>query len=72
MRLPKPGDRIRLLVMPHDPMPIERGAEGTVTKVVSVPINDDGGYQIQVDWDNGRGLALSVPPDRYHIIEDQP
>lgn len=69
MKLPEPGDRIRLLVMPHDPAPIERGTEGTVTKVVKLSIMGDNGHQIQVAWDNGRGLALSVPPDRYAIIE---
>lgn len=72
MRLPKPGERIQLLVMPHDPAPQERGAQGTVTGVNSVPINGDGGHQIIVNWDNGRTIALSVPPDRYHIIEDDP
>lgn len=68
MDLPVPGDRIRLLVMPHDPAPQERGAEGTVTEVNYAPIRGDGGHQIWVDWDNGRTIALSVPPDRYAII----
>lgn len=32
--LPKVGDRIRLLLMPHDPDPIPPGSLGTVTRVV--------------------------------------
>ena len=67
--LPIKGDRIELLVMPHDPSPQERGALGTVTKVVEILLNGPNAYQIQVDWDNGRTIFLSVPPDRYRIVD---
>lgn len=61
----KEGDRIELLVMPHDPAPQERGARGTVTGVNNV----FGSTQIWVEWDNGRTIALCCPPDRYRILE---
>lgn len=64
----KEGDRIELLVMPHDPAPQERGARGTVTHVTDLSIIGDRGIQIGVDWDNGRTIALCCPPDRYRIL----
>ena len=61
------GKRIRLLSMPLDPSPIQKGATGTVRAV--------GGFgdweQIHVNWDNGRTLMLVVPPDRYEVIHDE-
>lgn len=33
MSMPKVGDRIRLIEMPHDPDPIPPGSTGTVTRV---------------------------------------
>lgn len=63
----KEGDRIELLVMPHDPAPQERGARGTVTSVNDV----FGSTQICVEWDNGRTIALCCPPDRYRILRKE-
>lgn len=65
MDLPIKGDRIQLLVMPHDPAPQERMAMGTVRHVTEL----FGSTQIGVDWDNGRTIHLLCPPDRYRIIE---
>lgn len=63
----EPGDRIRLLEMPDDPQPIPVGTEGTVVDVSYCKIA--GGYtQISVRWDNGRGLQLVVPPDRFEKV----
>lgn len=67
MELPQKGDRIELLVMPHDPLPMAKGSKGTVRAVVEGVFGI--GAQIQVDWDDGRGLNLCCPPDRYRIIE---
>lgn len=58
----KPGDRIRLLEM-DDPDPIPVGATGTV---VAVYQHGDW-FQVDVDWDNGRTLMLTVPPDRVEV-----
>ncbi len=55
----KAGDRIRLLSM-DDPDPIPVGTTGTVSGVY--PQND--WTQVDVAWDNGRSLMLSIPPDR--------
>lgn len=66
MELPQEGDRIELLVMPHDPAPQERGAQGTVRKVTELTFAKT--TQICVDWDNGRTINLCCPPDRYRII----
>ena len=54
----KAGDRIRLLSM-DDPDPIPAGTTGTVVGVY--PQSD--WTQVDVDWDSGRSLMLSIPPD---------
>ena len=59
----KAGDRIRLLSM-DDPDPIPAGTTGTVVAVY--PQSD--WTQVDVDWDNGRSLMLSIPPDRIEKI----
>lgn len=59
------GTRIRLTAMPDDPHPIPVGTCGTV-----VSSTDFGSWsQVQVNWDNGRRLRLSVPPDTFEVIE---
>ena len=59
-----PGDRIRLLAMPNDPDPIPPGSTGTVVSATAGTF-----AQIEVDWDNGRTLALIPGVDQYDIIE---
>ena len=53
------GDRVRLVSMTDDPDAIEAGVLGTVVGVY--PQSD--WTQVDVDWDNGRSLMLSIPPD---------
>ena len=60
----KAGDRVRLLSMTDDPDPIPSGSTGTVVSVY--PQSD--WTQVDVDWDNGRSLMLSIPPDRVAVI----
>lgn len=61
------GKRVRLDHMsdPYDPVPT--GSTGTIISVY----NDT--YQrhihLSVNWDNGRGLNIVSPPDRYTIID---
>ena len=55
----KTGDRVRLVSMTDDPDPIAPGELGTVVGVY--PQSD--WTQVDVDWDNGRSLMLSIPPD---------
>ena len=55
----KAGDRIRLVSM-DDPDPIPADTTGTVVGVY--PQSD--WTQVDVDWDSGRSLMLSIPPDR--------
>ena len=62
------GDRIRLVAMPHDPAPQQIGELGTVTGCHRNG-GDDGWFQIDVAWDNGRSLMLAAPPDQFEIIE---
>lgn len=67
-KVPRTGDRIRLLSMRDDPDPIEAGQTGTV---VGVARHADGRHiwhQIDVAWDNGRTLMLVSPPDRFEIV----
>ena len=58
-----PGDRIRLLAMPDDPDPIPAGSTGTVLSATTGTF-----AQIDVEWDNGRTLALIPGVDQYEII----
>lgn len=59
-----PGDRIRLLATDDfDPLPV-----GSVGTVCDVRLRD-GRLHIDVRWDNGRTLMLSVPPDRVSIVD---
>ena len=53
------GDRVRLISMTDDPDPIPAGTTGTVAGVYQ----QNGWRQIDVDWDTGRSLMLSIPPD---------
>ena len=67
MNAPIVGQRIRLLAMPDDPNPLPAGATGTVLWVTRF----DDWMQIAVAWDQrGGGLMLSVPPDRYEVVDD--
>lgn len=59
-----PGDRVRLISMTDDPDPIPAGQMGTVVGVY--PRSD--WTQVDVDWDCGRSLMLSVPPDRVEVL----
>jgi hypothetical protein len=55
----KAGDRVRLVSMTDDPDPIPVGTTGTVAGVYP----QRGWTQVDVDWDTGRSLMLSIPPD---------
>jgi hypothetical protein len=50
--------------MPADPDPIPIGTLGTVQSVHS----HYGWTQLEVDWDNGRRLMLSLPDDKIEIL----
>ncbi|QDT62416.1 hypothetical protein SV7mr_49640 [Stieleria bergensis] len=64
----KAGDRVRLISMTDDPDPIPAGTTGIVVGVY--PQRD--WLQLDVDWDNGRSLMLSIPPDRVERIDSAP
>jgi len=68
MTVPCPGDRIRLIAMPDDPNPVSAGSTGTVTFVNAHGSGERAWRQIGVDWDSGRGLMLTVPPDEFEVI----
>ncbi len=61
----KRGDRVRLVLMTDDPDPIPAGTIGTVAGVYP----QRGWLQLDVDWDSGRSLMLSIPPDVVERIE---
>lgn len=66
----KIGDRIKFLGgMGDDPCPLPVGTTGTVDFVNKVDFGrNDRFTQIGVKWDNGRGVMLCTPPDRYEVI----
>lgn len=59
------GDRIRLIEMPEDPLPIPPGSTGTVERIE--PLWDKM-VQIHVRWDSGRTLSLITPKDKFEVI----
>jgi Domain of unknown function (DUF4314) len=67
-RLPRIGDRIRLVQMQDDPHPIEVGQIGTVDGINGHGHGKDAWFQIDVSWDCGRSLMLVSPPDKFEII----
>lgn len=62
--VPAVGDRIRLIHMPEDPDPIPAGSLGTVREIHP----QRGWTQVEVDWDNGRQLMLSLLDDVIEIL----
>jgi len=68
MKLPQTGDRIRLVAMGDDPDPMLIGEIGTVVSAERHGAGRDAWLQIDVDWESGRTLMLSVPPDRFEIV----
>ena len=58
------GDRIRLVSMTDDPDPIPVGTFGTVVGLY--PHRE--WTQVDVDWENGRSLMLSMPPDQVELV----
>lgn len=54
--------RIQLDADMSDPQPVLAGTKGTVTEV-------DDMCQIQVRWDNGRGLAVIPSEDKFHKLQ---
>ena len=69
-RIPRRGDRIRLLAMRDDPDPIQVGQLGTVVSVSRHGDGKDTWHQIDVAWDNGRTLMVVSPPDRFELVRD--
>ena len=68
MTSPQPGDRIRLIAMPDDPDPVPPGATGTITSVAKHGTGRDTWLQVEVGWDSGRKLMLTIPPDRFEVF----
>ena len=63
------GDRICLIEMADDPDPIPTGEIGTVIGISHHDDDEDVWHQVDVKWDNGRNLMLTLPPDRIEILE---
>lgn len=68
IKAPRPGDRVRLISMRHDPDPLDPGQLGTVVSVRRHGAGADEWHQIDVAWDNGRSLMLVSPPDEFEIV----
>ena len=63
----KVGDRIRLISMTDDPVPIPAGALGTIVGIYP----QRGWTQVDVNWDSGRSLMLTIPPDRIELLPSE-
>jgi hypothetical protein len=68
-QIPKSGDRIRLVAMPDDPDPIPIGEVGTVIEVTRHGDGRNAWHQVDVEWDHGRSLMLTLPPDRIELLK---
>jgi hypothetical protein len=63
--VPTVGDKIRLIEMVDDPNPLPTGSVGVVQRVTRL-----GEFtQVDVDWESGRSLTLTIPPDSAQVIE---
>jgi len=63
-----PGDRIRLISMGTDPRPVAPGTLGKVQRVT-----DHGDWtQVEVNWEDGRQLMMSLPEDKYELVDANP
>ncbi len=60
----KTGDRVRLISMPDDVDPVPVGTLGVVLQV----FNHGEWQQVEVAWDNGRKLMLSMPDDCVAVV----
>ena len=69
-KIPREGDRVRLIAMHDDPDPIPPGQLGTVVSVSRPGAGTDTWHQIDVAWDNGRTLMIVSPPDRFELVRD--
>jgi hypothetical protein len=61
------GKRIKLINMPNDPQPIERGSWGTIVKHSKVMSDDI----LSVRWDNGRTLNVLFSVDEFVIFDTE-
>jgi hypothetical protein len=65
----KVGDRIELIAMPDDLNPIPAGTRGTIEHINTVEFSKTDKFtQVHAQWDNGRTLMLSIPPDKVRVI----
>jgi len=60
----KTGDRVRLISMPNDPDPLPVGSLGVVLRVIA----HSDWQQVEVAWDNGRKLMLTLPEDCVELL----
>jgi len=63
----KKGDRIELIEMENDLCPIAPGTRGTVLFVSVI----QGVFQITVEWDKSRSLALVTGRDKFRVLPPQ-
>lgn len=66
--IPRKGDRIVVIGLMQDPVPIEIGTTGTVTDRTNVGTQFE---QVYVDWDrspSGEKRTLMLTPRDYRII----
>jgi Domain of unknown function (DUF4314) len=68
------GMHLKLVSMSDDPDPVPFGTSGMVESVCEVGSGATSWWQVWVRWENGRKLALSLPPDLVYfsaIARDQ-
>lgn len=64
---PEVGDQIELVFM-DDPYPVRPGTRGVVVRSTPVGWGSHRFTQVDVEWENGRRLMLTVPPDVVRIL----
>ena len=59
----KPGDRVELLEITDTMTSLQKGSQGTVTKI------EEDQELIWVNWDNGEKLALLEGIDKFKVVK---
>lgn len=62
------GKRIKLIKMVDEPDPVTSGTIGIVVRQTSFNLGYTSETQLDVEWENGRKLAVILPHDTIEVL----